>query len=138
MGSLLRLINGLSLIARLMVFLAALTIVIAIVLVCRAALAAQHETVALLHLMGASDADIARQFQTHARRLSVPAAVAGFGLAALTFAVLALLFSHFTAQPSAFSWLRPALMGLAAPVAAVAVATITARFSVLRLLWRMP
>ncbi len=141
MAALLRLLRGLSLIAGLTILLAGLTMVIAISLICRTAMAVQHETIELLHLMGATDADIARQFQHHARRLSFPAALAGFGLAAVTFAVLALLLGHFVEHPLLSlggSWLRLILMSLSVPLIAVAGAMITARFSVLSLLRRLP
>ncbi|NTU76924.1 MAG: FtsX-like permease family protein [Alphaproteobacteria bacterium] len=103
-------------------------------------MAVQHETIELLHLMGATNADIAHQFQNHIRALSWPAASAGYALALATIGLLAYFFNRFGAEPLTFSWTWLLFGGLTAfvPLAAALVATVTARLSVLSLLRRLP
>lgn len=137
---LLLIVRSLSVVAGLMVLLTGTTLAIAIALICRAAMALQHETIELLHIMGATDMDIVKQFQIHTRRLSLPAAAAGFLLALLTIIVLSGMFGHFLGHaPSVnISWFMFGSVVAIVPLAAIAVAVITARISILSLLRRMP
>ena len=132
-----RVTQGLSLLAILTVLLAGFTLVMVIGLICRAAMAVQHETIELLHLLGATDADVARQFQRHVFRLSWPAALMGFLGAALTVGILGTLLRFFVDQP-ALSLGTFAITLALVPLLSVTGAALTARLSVTRLLQRMP
>jgi cell division transport system permease protein len=133
---LVRLVDSFRLLGGLMIALTALILVIAISLICRAAMAVQHDTIELLHFMGATDSDIAKQFLYHARRLSLPASLLGFVLAAATTAVLLTFLRSFWGQPLilGLAWLAPGVMMALVPLAAFFVAHAVARFSVLSLL----
>jgi cell division transport system permease protein len=63
----------------------------------RGAMAGNREIVEVLHLVGASDAFIAREFQTHFRRLGFRGATIG-GLAAIAFFAIASLLSFWSAH----------------------------------------
>jgi cell division transport system permease protein len=63
----------------------------------RGAMAGNREIVEVLHLVGASDAFIAREFQTHFRRLGLRGAMIG-GLAAIAFFATASLLSFWSAH----------------------------------------
>jgi cell division transport system permease protein len=63
----------------------------------RGAVAGNREIVEVLHLVGASDAFIAREFQTHFRRLGLRGAMIG-GLAAIAFFAIASLLSSWSAH----------------------------------------
>lgn len=140
LDNLLRLVSGLRLLAGLMIVLTTLTLIIAIILICRAAMAVQHDTIELLHFMGATDSDIARQFLHHARRLSLPASLAGFAAAIATAVLLLYLMRSVWDQPVVFDrvLLMPGVMMALVPIAAVLVAMAAARIAVLSLLRRMP
>ena len=129
-----RLVHGLSLLGGATILLTALTLVIAVGMICRAVMAAEHETITLLHLLGTEDSDIASHFQRHAERIALNAAVIGFGIAVLATGILMFLTRNL-ADFSALSWghwLGLALALCAVPVGATALASFTARFSVLR------
>ncbi len=134
------LIQGFGVLGGLMIVLTSFTLIITISLICRAAMAVQRETLDLLHLIGTVNTDIACQFQFHTCRLAWPAAVGGFVLALLTAGLLLVLYGHFGPQPPAFnvSWLVSIGIMALVPVAAVIVAVVTARYSVLSLLKQMP
>jgi cell division transport system permease protein len=140
MERILNLIRCLSVLAGLMAALTGVALIIAICLICRTALAVQHETVELLHLMGATNGAIAQQFQNHARRLALPAAAVGFGLAVLTIFLLASYFGSLLDRPLALSanWLTLGIVTVLTPMAAIAIAVISARLFVTGLLRRLP
>jgi cell division transport system permease protein len=132
------LVRGLAAIGSLMIAVAGLTLVIAVSLLCRAIVAAERETITLLHIMGADDADIADHFQFHARRLAMSGAGAGFVCAILSVALM-LLFLHPFGNPGFSSLLRWFDMALVlVPVAAVGITAFSARLSVLNFLYTMP
>jgi cell division transport system permease protein len=101
----------------------------------RAGLEAQHDMVALLHQMGAHALFIARAFERHYALATLGASLAGASLAAILFALAGgLEFAGVEPVPflppialrlSELAWLA------AVPVAATAIAWITARLSVL-------
>ena len=134
MAELRTLTRSLGLIAAMMVILTGVMLMIAIGLICRAAMAVQHETIELLHLLGATDGEIARQFKRHTFRLAWPSALAGFTLAVMTLVAIGFLLQNFTARlpvltASSFLW---SLAILVVPVLAVLCATLTARLAVLK------
>src|SRR5690606_35940950 len=110
----------------------------------RAGLAAHHEAIELLHLMGAHDAYIARQFARLVLVRSAAGALGGLAVALLVFYGLGL-----SAQANigadagsallAGPWLDHGDFALLAllPLATVAVATVTAWWTVMRALRTM-
>jgi cell division transport system permease protein len=135
-----RFVNGIAAFGGLMIVLAALTLVLAVSLVCRAIMATERETISLLHIMGAEDLDIALHFESHARRLSVFAAFTGFVLALMSSGVLLYFMRHF-ANPAVLQQGHWWLLGgavLAVPLIAIWIASLSARLSVLNYLRSMP
>lgn len=134
------LVNGLAVMAGLMIILTAITLIIAISLICRAIMATERETISLLHIIGAEDDVIAKNFQFHAQRLAGRAAWASFALALLSVAVLLFFLRRFAdltlLQP--LHWAGLGLSILIVPLAAIAIAAFSARLSALKLLRAMP
>ena len=107
-----------------------------VILVVRAALNTHGETIAILHFLGSSDAQIARLFQ---RRIALDAllgCIAGFAVAT---AIMALVGTRIEALGSdllgsaALGWAGWAVIA-ALPVAGTLLAALIARFTVLRTL----
>lgn len=137
---LLRLIRSLQGIAAAAVLLIVAAAIAIVVFTTRAGLAAHHEIIKVLHLIGARDSYIARQYQNHALVLGLRGGVFGLALAALTLLVL---------SRAGGTLAVPVLPGLALevgdwialaalPVVAALIATLTARATVMRALGRMP
>jgi cell division transport system permease protein len=105
----------------------------------RAGLAANHETVEVLHLVGAQDGFIARQFERYFLRLALRAGAIGAAAAAITLALggLAMSGGEMFLPSLADAGLTPAAI-LAVPVATAFVAMATARLTVLDVLRAMP
>lgn len=122
------------------IILIAAAAVLTVVFAARAGLAVHRDIVALLHLIGAPDLFVARQFQRHVLGLALRGAVGGTVLAGLTLAGLARAAASLPAGLlpgggiTAPQWVAVALV----PPVAVLLATVTARFTVLRALARMP
>ena len=119
--------------------------VLTVIFTTRAGLAVHHDVIELLHLMGARDLYIARQFETEAMRMGLSGGIGGIALAALTLwglshaaAATAVLGEEAKLLPdlSLVLWQWAALALL--PVLAGAAALATARFTVMRALARMP
>jgi len=122
--------------------------VMAVVFAVRTGLGVHRDEIEVLHLIGAPDRFIARQFQRHTGRLAAAGALAGALLAAATMiglrwaatgaasddgpAGLAVLLSAIDFGPRDWA----ALIGL--PVVATVIATLAARVSVLLSLARLP
>lgn len=128
-------------IAAAVVVVTALVIAI-IVFTARIGLAIHQSVVELLHLLGAQDAYIARQFQVHALSLGLRGALIGDIAAMLTVVILGPA-SHMFALPvpiatyGVLDWRLWALL-VVTGLAAGGVAMVTARITVLRQLGRMP
>lgn len=128
------------LVALVLVFLIGLAAVAAIVSVSRAGFAIHAPVIDLLHVMGATDRYIARQFERHAFRLAARGAAAGLLLTCLTLAGLSwglagvdrMLLPGLALGGSA--WIALALV----PVGTAILAMGTARITVLRALARLP
>lgn len=134
------LVRGLAIMGALMILLTAVTLIIAVSLMCRAIMATERETIVLLHIMGAEDADIARHFEQQARRLSWPSSFAGFALAIASAALLIFFLRHF-ADPTALAplqWIGLGAMVLLVPFVAVGIASFSARLAALKLLHAEP
>ena len=132
-----RAVGGVSL--GLIVFIAVVGVV-GVIFVTRTGLALHRDTIEVLHLIGAKDGYIARQFERHAMRLCLKGGIPAVALAAATVAGLdhagralgpALL------PTLALDW-RQWLALLAVPFAATVIGMLTARFAVLRSLARAP
>jgi len=113
-----------------------------IIFTARIGLAIHGSVIELLHLLGAQDAYIARQFQVHALWLGLRGGVIGVFAAAATLMILGpaghmLALSVPIAPYGIFDW-RVGVLLIFAFAAAGGVAMMTARVTVLRQLTRMP
>jgi cell division transport system permease protein len=114
--------------------------VMSVVFAVRAGLAIHGNVVELLHLMGAPDRYVSRQFESHVLGLCLRGGACGLGLAALTLFAVARAAGSLRASLlpdaslSAGQW---AALGLV-PLIACALAVLTARWTVLRTLESMP
>lgn len=135
-----RLVRGLGLVGGMTILLTAASLVVAVGLLCRAVMASERDTIALLHLLGAADADIANHFKAQAESLSWRAAALGFGGAAIVTACIMFVTRHIAnyASLTPLHWAFLAGATAAVPVVAIFLTTVTARRSVLSLLGRLP
>ncbi len=140
LGALVSLARSVELGAVLVLFLVAVASVATIVFVTRASLSIHRHVIELLHLMGAEDRFIAKQFQMYALRSSLRGGVIGFAAAAALLAV----FSYLGTQSE--NGLLPrmrldlvdwAIMAVILIVTGI-VAMVTARLTVIRTLGKMP
>lgn len=122
------------------VVLTSLVAAITVIFVTRTGLAIHRRVIDIVHLIGARDAYIARQFQGHALRLGIMGGALGVALAALTLLGIERLLSRVDesllpqVSLSTTQWVVLALL----PLAAGAIALLTARLTVLRSLRRIP
>lgn len=139
LDKIIRLSRWIQLLAAAVVLLIAGAGMAIVVLTTRAGLAVHHDVIEVLHLIGAWDSYIARQFQIHALVLGLRGGFIGLALAALTLLVLsraaATLEGAFLPALSlgAGGWAALAAM----PLIAGLIATLTARTTVMRALKRM-
>lgn len=106
----------------------------------RTGLYIHRDVIELMHLMGARDSYIARQFQFHALAISLWGGFLGLLLAGLTLVLFMVVPGHGELTASAVPAL-PAerwLLLAALPAASGIIALLTARFTVLRALARRP
>jgi cell division transport system permease protein len=119
--------------------------VLTVVFTTRAGLAVHHGVIEVLHLIGARDNYIARQFERQALELGLRGGLMGLVLTIATLALIghasdatALLGERVRLVPALelrfWHWLLIALL----PAAAAGIAMLTARLTVLRTLARMP
>lgn len=135
-----RLVRGLTLLGGVTIALTGITLFIAVNLICRAVMAAEHETISLLHLLGAEDRDIAHHFQLQSERISARAAATGF-VAALAITAGLLFSMRHIADFSTLRlehWVGLGTAVFLIPVCAIAIASTTARLSVMRLIKSFP
>ena len=111
-----------------------------VVFATRSGLAVHRELIELMHLIGSRDSYIARQFQNHAMSLALRGGVLGIALAGVTLGALAVISRPIgDALVPGWSIGAATIAALAAlPLIAGGIATLTARFTVLRALRRMP
>jgi cell division transport system permease protein len=136
---------AIEIVAGMVVALVGLAAVLAVIFATRTGLAVHYGIVEVLHLIGARDGYIARQFERHALRLGIKGGLAGLALAVLTLVGMAAAATQVGALDDAVRVL-PALSApaiewvllLLLPVAAGLVAMLTARITVLRALKRLP
>ncbi len=109
-----------------------------VVFATRTGLAIHHRVVELLHLVGARDSYVARQFQAQALRLGLLGGTLGVALAVVSLLAVGGILGRLdrlllpTLQLEPLQWLVIALL----PAAAGLIATMTARFTVLGTLGR--
>jgi len=140
LGKFLDLARSIQLIAVLVVALVGASAVTMVIFATRMGLSVHGRVIELLHLIGAQDSYIARQFQAHALRLALRGGVLGLLLAILTVLGVADLLGRGDAVALPNLTLLPiewtALPML--PLVVALIAMITARLTVLRTLGRMP
>lgn len=132
--------SALEAIAFAVVGLIGLAAVATVVFATRTGLAIHNDVVELLHLMGAQDGYVARQFQGRAFWLGLVGGLIGTLLAAVTLALLGYLAGRIEASllpPLALSPFQWAALAAIAPGAAL-ISMMTARLTVYRAVGRMP
>ncbi|MCD8562980.1 MAG: permease [Alphaproteobacteria bacterium] len=140
LNDLLHLTGSLQFSAFLILLIIGFTTVTAVAGVIRSRMAEHRKEVELLHLMGANDLYITKQFQRHAVNLSLKGGVIGVLFSCLVLALIASMAGH--AETSLlpnfhFSALHITAFALL-PVLVAAIGGATARFTVLRTLAKMP
>lgn len=140
LGRLRDLARSVGFVAALVVVLVGACAIANVVFATRMGLSVHGQVIELLHLIGAQDSYVARQFQAHALRLALRGGVLGLVLAVLTVILLGQVLARAeTALLPSFS-----LHGLdwsilaALPLIVALIAMLTARLTVLRTLGRMP
>ncbi len=136
LGQLVRLAQTVQFVAIAVVFLIGLAAVAIIVFATRTGLAMHREIIELLHVIGARDTYIARQFEGHALWLGLRGGIYGLAMALGTLFLLAQLavglegpfWTHLEFSNAA--WVALALL----PVITALITTLTARFTVLQAL----
>lgn len=113
--------------------------VLIVVFSTRAGLLVHKDSIEILHMIGAHDRYIARQFQTRALRLGSYGAGVGAFLSLLTLAIMGYLGSGIEDQllPRFHLALVDWAMIIAMPLLAILLTTVTARLTVLRVLRQM-
>jgi cell division transport system permease protein len=132
--------GSLEALAFLVVALVGFAAVATVVFVTRTGLAIHRQVIELLHVMGARDLYVAEQFQGHALRLGLAGGLLGALAAAVTVLGIAWLLrgEQSVLLPSiSLGWLSWALL-IALPLVTGLVAMLTARWTVLRTLARLP
>lgn len=140
LSDILRLTGALGFAAILLTGLTAFATVVAVAGGVRSRMAEYKSDIEILHLMGAGDAYIARQFQRHAGRLAFAGSCGGLVVSALSIYIIGLISGQTRdAMIPDFSLgvLDVFLMASVLP-ASVAIAWFSARWSVLRALAGMP
>jgi cell division transport system permease protein len=139
-GDLLAFSNSMKILALIVLSLIALAAVSTVIFVTRTGLAIHRRVIEIVHLVGAQDSYIARQFLFHALRLGLAGGAVGAALAAATWLGLQRWLSSGgsgllpSLALSTADWLAVA----AVPVALAIVAMFTAQATVLILLGREP
>lgn len=134
-----RLAQAVALIGFTILGLIAAASVLIVVFSTRAGLLVHKDSIEILHMIGAHDRYIARQFQTRALRLGSYGAGIGALLSLLTLAIMGYLGSGLEDQllPRFHLALVDWAMIIAMPLLAILITTVTARLTVLRVLRQM-
>ena len=140
LGQLLNLARAIELVAALIVILVGASAIAMVIFATRMGLAIHGRVIELLHLIGAQDSYVAREFETHALKLALRGGALGLLFAIATIALVARLFARLdsvllpklTLAP--IEWAALAML----PLIIALVAMLTARFTVLGNLGRMP
>lgn len=138
LGELVALGRSIELIASLVLVLIALTAAAVIVFGTRTALAIHHNVIEVMHLIGAQDSYVARQFQAHALAIALRGALMGLAAAVATLLAVAYLGGAGGGVLPALAFRPWQWLALLLPALATAlIAMLTARATVLRTLARM-
>ena len=139
LGRLLEVARTLQLLAVLVVVLVGAAAIVTVVFVTRTGLSIHRNVIELLHLIGAHDAYVARQFQRHALRLGLTGGLIGLALGAATlWALTRWVGQEAGAVVPELTLSRTQWLSLVAvPLAATLVAMLTARITVLRTLAKL-
>ena len=138
LGDLLRLIEAVRLVAAIVLTLVVLAAIATVVFVTRTGLDIHREVIDIVHLIGATDAYVARQFQAHALSLGLRGGLGGLALAGVTLGLLAALLANVgeSLLPPLSLAVGQWLLLAALPLLAALLAMATARWTVLRHLRR--
>ena len=140
LGRLLDLTRAVEVMAIVVVALVIFAACIMVAFVTRMGLAAHEQAIELLHLIGAQDSYVARQFQNHALSLGLRGGLLGLALALPTLYLARTLLQRIDSGllPDlgirSYEWSLLILL----PVAAALITMLTARITVLRTLSRLP
>lgn len=140
LDEMIRLTRSVQIVAAVVVLLIAVAAIAIVVFATRAGLAVHHDVIEVLHLIGARDSYIARQFQAQAMMLGLRGGFLGLGVAAIVLFVLSRtagglegpLLPGFALGTGA--WATLALL----PLLTAAITMLTARTTVMRALAKMP
>ena len=139
-GQISSLVRALELLATIVIALIGFSAIAAVVFATRSGVAVHRDVIEVLHLIGATDAYVAEQFQRQAFRTSIIGSVMGSVLAVLTLVALNRMAKNLDAAllsaPTLATWHWIVLAVV--PFFASLIATVTARRTVLRALRRMP
>jgi len=140
LGNLLAFARTIELVSILVVIAVGAIAVVSVVFVTRTGLSIHRQVIDLLHLIGAHDTYIARQFQLHALDLGLRGGLIGLGLAMFTVLLLGFLMgrSDSSLLPDLSLSFSEWLVLLLLPLATALIAMVTAWFTVLRTLSRLP
>jgi cell division transport system permease protein len=140
LNDLLRFTGALQLGALILTLVIGMTTVTAVAGAIRSRLAINRAEVELLHLIGANDRYITRQFQRHSLILALRGGIAGAVAGAAALMLIGWVAGQMGVAILPDFHLSPVQTGLLAlvPVAAAAIATLTARWTVLRVLATFP
>lgn len=140
LARLLDLARAVEMMALVVVLLVALATCIMVAFVTRMGLAAHQRSIELLHLIGAQDAYVARQFQNHALGFGLRGGLLGLVAALPTLYLARILLQRIDSGLLPELAFRTQEWGYFAllPVAAALVTMVTARVTVLRTLARLP
>jgi cell division transport system permease protein len=140
LGQLLDLARSIELVAVLVVVLVGASAVTMVVFATRMGLAIHGRVIELLHLIGAQDSYVAREFEMHSLKLALRGGVFGLALAVLTVVLVERLFERMEAALLPDLALLPGEWALLAllPLVVAGIAMLTARLTVLGTLGRMP
>ncbi len=110
------------------------------ILAIRAGLAIHHDTIELLHLLGAEDSYITGQFETHALGLALRGGALGLGAGAATLVAAGVAGARLEAPLLPAIGLGPAGWAglIVVPAVTALIAMVTARIVVARTLARLP
>ena len=140
LGQLLDLARTIELVAALVVILVGASAVTMVVFATRMGLAIHGRVIELLHLIGAQDSYVAREFEMHSLKLALRGGVFGLALAVITVLLVERLFERMEAALLPDLSLVPGEWALLAllPLVVAGIAMLTARLTVLGTLGRMP
>ncbi len=140
LGKLLDLARSIELVSALVLVLVGTCAITMVVFATRMGLAIHGKIIELLHLIGAQDSYIAREFQSHALNLALRGGAVGLLLSLLTLYLVGRQVNRVESALIPEFWLSPVEWASLAllPLVIAAVAMLTARWTVLRTLGRMP